>query len=155
MLSVMTALAFIATLSVAGMRPASNALHDFLVVRPVSALDSATRGNLLLALLLIGIGGAIVCFAGGDGTRMLVTAAPDIATWLMTFEVSAYLDALSALAAAAMLTRLQPLHRLANRSNVSASRSIKFGSRPRSKHRHAVKLPANDDEDGAVRTIAS
>ncbi|WP_146173328.1 hypothetical protein [Sphingomonas faeni] len=59
-------------------------------------------------MFLLMLTAAMVTLVGeGDGIRLLTLAAPDVAIWITTFEISAYVDILMALAAAASSLRVR------------------------------------------------
>ena len=145
-----------ATLAVAKDTPIGRFLNRVMVELPAAALNRVTRGHILLAIVLVGLSGLIAWYGGADGVRMLSMAVPDAAGWLITFEVSAYLDVLAALAAASALVRLRSARDFLVMLLAPLMRRPATGeARPRCSRRRPVIAPANDDEDGAGFALAS
>lgn len=87
----------------------SQAMRRVLVEGPAARLLRITRGDIAVGLLLLMAAGMVTLVGEGDGVRLLTLAAPDVAMWITTFEVSAYLDIVMALAAAASSLRVRGL----------------------------------------------
>lgn len=62
-----------------------------------------SRGDVEVVIVLPIPAGMVTLVGGGDGIRILTLAAPDVAIWITTLEVSLYGDIALALAAAANL----------------------------------------------------
>jgi hypothetical protein len=149
-------LALWATLGLARDTPIARLLHRIMVEQPATALNRVNRGDILLAIVLIGLGSLIAWYGEADGVRMLSMAVPDAAVWLTTFEVSAYLDVLAALAATAALVRLRSARIFLMALLAPLMRRPAIGdARPRCSRRRAVIAPANDDGGGAGLALAS
>ncbi len=102
-----TAIACWLVIATAPRTPIGKAMHRMLVDKPATRLARFTRGDAAVMVLLM-IAAAMVTLVGeGDGIRLLTLAAPDVAVWITTFEVSAYLDVVMALAAAASSLRVR------------------------------------------------
>ncbi|MDD1451254.1 hypothetical protein NHF48_010140 [Sphingomonas sp. H160509] len=72
-----------------------------LIDKPAARLARFTRGDAAVMVLLMLTAAMVTLVGEGDGIRLLTLTAPDVAIWITTFEVSAYVDILMALAAAA------------------------------------------------------
>ena len=145
-----------ATLTVAEGTPIGAFLQRVMVELPAAILERVTRGHILLALVMIVLVGLAVCFGEGDGVRMLSMAAPDIAAWLTTFEISAYLDVAASLVAVASAMRVKNVRdRVVTALALPSRRPAQGETRPRCSRRRAQIVPANDDEDGAPLALAS
>ena len=148
-------LALWATLMVAGDTPIGRFLHRAMVELPATALNRITRGHVLPAIVVIGLGSLIAWYGQADGVRMLSMAVPDATAWLTSFEVSAYLDVLAALAATSMLMPLRSARDLGSAIFAPLMKRASTGdSRPRCSRHRAAPAPANDDEDGAGFALA-
>jgi hypothetical protein len=87
--------------------PIGIALRHALIDRPAARLMRATRGDAAVMVLLMMTAAMVTLVGEGDGIGMLAMGAPDVAVWITTFEVSAYVDILIALGAAASGLRLR------------------------------------------------
>lgn len=106
-----TAIACWLIMAGASQTPLGKAMHRMLVDAPAMRLSRFTRGDAAVIVLMM-IAAAMVTLVGeGDGIRVLTLAAPDIAIWITTFEMSAYLDIVMALAAAAAGLRVRGMAR--------------------------------------------
>ena len=86
---------------------------------------------------------------------MIGFAAPDVTAWFTAFEITSYLDAVTAVALAASTMRLKTVRRLSIAVFVSSfRRPIVSGARPRYTRDKTTVTPANDDEDGAAFALA-
>ena len=75
------------------------AMQRVLVDRPAARLTRFSRGDAAVMFFLMMAAAMVALVGEGDGIRLLTFAAPDVAIWITTFEVSAYLDIVMALAA--------------------------------------------------------
>lgn len=148
-------LALWATLAIARETPIGWFLHRAMVELPAAALNRVTRGQIILTVAVIGLACLHVYYEQADGVRLLSMAVPDIAAWLVTFEISAYLEVVAALVAS-MAMRLQSLraHVMAILAPITR-RWIGGDARPRCSRHRGHSAPANDDEDGAGLALAS
>ncbi len=87
--------------------PIGKALRRVLIDKPAARLARFTRGDAAVMVLLMLTAAMVTLVGEGDGIRLLTLAAPDVAIWITTFEVSAYVDILMALAAAASSLRVR------------------------------------------------
>ncbi|KQO05520.1 hypothetical protein [Sphingomonas sp. Leaf242] len=87
--------------------PIGKALRRVLIDKPAARLARLTRGDAAVMFLLMLTAAMVTLVGEGDGIRLLTLAAPDVAIWITTFEVSAYVDILMALAAAASSLRVR------------------------------------------------
>ncbi|MBD8618571.1 hypothetical protein IFT67_06515 [Sphingomonas sp. CFBP 13728] len=102
-----TAVACWLVMATAPQTPIGRAMRHVLIDKPAARLLRFTRGDAAVMFLLM-IAAAMVTLVGeGDGIRLLTLAAPDVAIWITTFEISAYFDILMALAAAASSLRVR------------------------------------------------
>ena len=83
------------------------AMRRALIDKPAARLARFTRGDAAVMVLLMLTAAMVTLVGEGDGIRLLTLAAPDVAIWITTFEVSAYVDILMALAAAASSLRVR------------------------------------------------
>lgn len=148
-------LALWAVLAIAGDTPIGRFLHRATVELPATALNRIIPGHVLLALMLIGFCGLMACYGEADGVRMLSMAVPDIAVWLVTVEVGAYLDAVAALVATFSAMRLKGARDRIAAAITLLTRRPSGNPRPRCSRQRGDTAPANDDEDGAGLALAS
>ncbi|BCA62434.1 hypothetical protein HMP09_1668 [Sphingomonas sp. HMP9] len=133
--------------------PIGRAMRYMLVAEPATRLSRFTRGDAAVIVLLM-IAAAMVTLVGeGDGIRVLTLAAPDIAVWITTFEVSAYLDIVLALAAAASSLRVRGA--VARYLGVFARRPAAKGHPRATRSRKTRSMVADNDDDRHWRGIAS
>lgn len=143
-------LAFWAALMAARGTPIGRLLHRIMVGIPAVALNSITRGHMLLAAVAFGLTCIVAWFGEADGLSMLGMAVPDAAAWVTTFEISAYFDVIAALVAASSATRLRAI-----KFQVLAAIMPRFHrqagkSRGRSIRQRCRAKAANDDDGGAL-----
>ena len=135
--------------------PVGRLLHRLMVEAPAARLARIPRRHLLIALALVSAGALLAWLGEGDGVRVLSMAAPETWAWLTTFEVSAYFDALAALAAASSAVRLQGIAARLPAAARRISRPSAGTARATRGRRRGIGLPANDDEDGLALALAS
>lgn len=87
--------------------PVGIALRHALIENPAARLLRVTRGDAAVMFMLMLTAAMVTLVGEGDGIGMLAMGAPDVAVWITTFEVSAYVDILIALGAAASGLRLR------------------------------------------------
>lgn len=142
---IFTAIVYWLVMATAPQTSIGKALRRMLIDRPAERLLRFSRGDAAVMFLLM-IAAAMVTLVGeGDGIRLLTLAAPDVAIWITTFEVSAYLDIVMALAATVSSLRVRGV--LARYMGV-------FGRRPAAKaHKRAIRsrkarptIADNDDD---------
>ncbi|URW75687.1 hypothetical protein M9980_00155 [Sphingomonas donggukensis] len=133
-----------AILCLAPQTPIGRALHRWTVAAPAARLNRITRGQVLLAMLLVSGASLVGWLIGHEAVRLIAMGLPDLAGIVATFEVTAYLDALAAIVTAASAARFGAVRTwLATvfRPRRATSRTPRTASRPVS------KATANDDED--------
>ncbi|RMB34238.1 hypothetical protein C8J47_1959 [Sphingomonas sp. PP-F2F-G114-C0414] len=104
-----TAVACWLAMATAPQTPIGNAMRRVLIDKPAARLARFTRGDAAVMVLLMLTAAMVTLVGEGDGIRLLTLAAPDVAIWITTFEISAYVDILMALAAAASSLRVRSL----------------------------------------------
>lgn len=145
-----------ATLIGAARTPIGRLLNRIMVEVPATALNRVEPGHIALAIVVTML--IVMHLNGGDADpiRMVAMFAPDIALWLVSVEISAIIEALAALAAAAAA-----LHRVGIAATLRAvfirlpRHTKNKANRARNGPRLNRKLPANDDENGAEFALAS
>ncbi len=132
--------------------PIGKALRRVLIDMPAARLARFTRGDAAVMFLLMLTAAMVTLVGEGDGIRLLTLAAPDVAIWITTFEISAYVDILMAVAAAASSLRV--------RSFMTRRLSV-FTRRPAAqKHKRAIRsrktrsTNASNDDDRHWRQTA-
>jgi len=118
--------------------PLSRSLRVLLVEAPVRRL---TRADVAVGLVLIAAACVMMFADDGDKVRAAMMGAPDIAIWLTSFEVSAYLDVAIGLIGAASGLRIRGLSaRLA---------AVLRRGRPVGANRRAIRVRKPDAPGGA------
>jgi len=145
MLTVMFLAAW-AILLLAPETPISRAIHRALVVWPAEKLSRVRGGHVLLFALLASVAAVVWWLLADDGLQMLRMGAPEIAAFVTSIEVSAYLDVLAAVIVSASTLRLQALRGIVVRGWMRLRPRARA---PRSRRQRAER-PANDDEDRPV-----
>jgi hypothetical protein len=131
------------TLLVAPDTPVGRFLHRHLVAALAARLDRITAGHILLALVLCGIVAFVTWLMQGDGLALLGFAAPEASSWLITFEVSGYLDLLAAAVVAATTLRVRGI---TSAWRAPRRRPSRRAPRARRSRRPARPVAGNDDE---------
>jgi hypothetical protein len=124
--------------------PIGRFLRRALVVAPAARLSRITRGEVLLVLLLVGGIGIVGALLGQEGVRLLSMGAPELASFLTAFEITAYLDALAAVVALYSTTNLRTLK--ARVVALLPRKANPRSARARRTARPARDGAANDDE---------
>ena len=147
-----TAIACWLVMATASQTPIGKALRRVLINKPAARLARFTRGDAAVVVLLM-IAAAMVTLVGeGDGIRLLTLAAPDVAVWITTFEVSAYLDVVMALAAAASSLRVRGA--MARYLSIFARRPAAKAHRRANRSRKTRPTIADNDDDRHWHGIA-
>jgi len=133
--------------------PIGIALRHVLIDRPAARLLRVTRGDAAVMVLLM-LTAAIVTLVGeGDGIGMLAMGAPDVAVWITTFEVSAYVDVIIALGAAASGLHLRgAIARYAG--TFARGGRARATDRARRSRKMRPSEADNDDEPGLLARVA-
>ncbi|MEG8025597.1 hypothetical protein QP162_16600 [Sphingomonas aurantiaca] len=133
--------------------PIGIALRHALIDRPVARLMRVTRGDAAVMVLLMLTAAMVTLVGEGDGIGMLAMGAPDIAVWITTFEVSAYVDVIIALGAAASGLRLRGA--IARYAGIFArSGRARATDRARRSRKMRPSEADNDDEPGLLVRVA-
>jgi len=121
--------------------PLSRSLRVLLVEAPVRRLARLTRADVAVGLVLIAAACVMMFADDGDRFRVAMMGAPDIAIWLTSFEVSAYLDVAIGVIGAASSLRIRGLPaRLA---------AVLRRGRPVGANRRAIRVRKPDALSGA------
>ncbi len=150
-----TALAFWLTLLIAPDTPIGRALHHWMVAIPARRLDRIGRGHVLLALLLLAAVSVVIWIMEQEGILLMSMAAPELAAFLTTVEISAYLDVVAALAITASSVRLRSIVTRFRTGIGRAIRSSPRTTRERKTARRTRPYAANDDGDQPEHAIAA
>lgn len=141
-----TAIACWLVMATAPQTPIGKAMGHILVEKPAARLLRFTRGDAAVMVLLMMAVMMVTLVGEGDGIRLLTLAAPDVAIWITTFEISAYLDIVIALAAAVSGHRVRGA--MARYLGVFARRPA-AGARKRAIRFHKTRSTvADNDDDG-------
>ncbi len=144
MLIGMLLMAVMATLALAKETPCGKALHRLVVEIPANALNRLSIGHLLLALAMLTLIGLVVRYGGTDGLQMIASSLPDLATWITTFEVGTYLDALAILAAISVIVRARIIRPMIA-PHLAALMPRRRSARPRDRRSRRQKRSTSDD----------
>ena len=148
-----TALACWLFMATAPQTPVGNAMRRMLIEKPAARLLRLTRADAAVMVLLM-IAAMMVTLVGeGDGIRLLTLAAPDVAIWITTFEVSAYLDIMVALVAASTSLRVRGV--LARYLGIFARRPAAKSHTRAIRSRKARPTAADNDDDTHRPAIAA
>ena len=144
-----------ATLAIAPETAIGRALHRLMVARPASTLTRLNRGHIVVVLVLLTVSLLLLWAAGGDGLKVIAMGTPETVTWLTTFEISAYVDALIAISAAATSVRLQGSPRRLIEAISTRLGFRKVRVRAIRNRRGQRSSPANDDDQPVPLRLAS
>jgi hypothetical protein len=145
-----------ATLICAARTPIGRLLNRLIVEVPATALNRVEPGHIALAMIVTMLIVMHLNAGDTDPIRMVAMFAPDIALWLVSIEISAIVEALAALTAAAAALRRVGVAATFRAMSIRLPRHTKHNAnRARNGLRLKRKLPANDDEDGAELALAS
>ena len=89
--------------------PIGSTLKRHLVDRPALRCNRVSGGQAALVAAVVVAGLLATWIGGGDGARMTGMAMPDVAMWLASAELTAYLDVAVAAAAGWAVLRAQGL----------------------------------------------
>lgn len=144
-------MAWIALL-IAGDTPFGRLLHHVMVDIPARV---ASRANVAIAFVILVLVVLHLSAGEADPVRLLGLFAPDLAIWLISFEISAVVEVAASVAALAawcwigIRSALTPLvARVWKRPEIKTRRA-------RRRRRRDRASPANDDEDGFELALAS
>ena len=121
-------------------------LDRALVQTPARMIGRITRGHLLLALALAGVIGLVFLILDHEGLRLMSMAAPEISSFLVTFEVSTWLDVAAAAIVAASTTRVRAVASLAKVRLTGLLRRPRTRARRSRPATPTTRRPANDDD---------
>ena len=130
----------------------ARALKRLLIEAPSRGLARVTRGRVALLVILGLIGAGLFLLFEADGLRLFAFMLPDVAGWLVAFDVSLFMDAAIVALAAANATRLGPVRqKIADRGLVLASavatRTRRAARALRTAAMRVIALRPNDDHD--------
>ncbi len=130
-------------------------LHHLMVERPAAALARVTFGHILLASALLAAAVIMLWLLQNDGLRLLASFTPGTISWIVAFDVSTYLEAVSALALIASAVRFRAirvkLHNILPRWFAQTGRRE---SRCRGASSPSSLKANNDNEDDSRRQAA-
>lgn len=149
----LTAIACWLVMATAPQTPIGRAMLRILVDKPATRLARLTRGDAAVMVLLMMAAMMVTLVGEGDGIRLLTLAAPDVAIWITTFEVSAYLDIVVALAAAASSLRARGA--MARYLSVLTKRPAAKAKKRAIRSRKAQPTGADNDDDRYGGAIAA
>jgi hypothetical protein len=136
--------------------PLGNAIHRWSVEVPAAALNRASAGHVLVALVLIVLTGAAIRYGITDWLRVTAMGLPDFTLWAMSFEVGVYLDAVAILAAISVVARVRLVRTVAVAYAASFSpRRWTARLRERRRRRGTRPIPAESGEDGIAFAFAA
>lgn len=98
--------------------PTPEFLGHLMVVLPAALISRITPLYGLATVIGLCLGSMIIWYGQCDVMRTTASALPEVVTWLTTFEVSIWLDAMIMLAMVASLTRLRHLSSLARAASM-------------------------------------
>lgn len=134
----------------AGDTPIGRAMRRVLVDAPARMLHRVHRGQWLMLLGLLCLGGVLGWLTEGESLRMMMMGAPDLMVMLASIELGTFVDVMVMAVLTASTVRLHTI--VAQVRGMFAGRTAR-ARRMRSRVQRV--LPANDDEDRrALRAAA-
>ncbi|ETC98268.1 hypothetical protein P792_10870 [Asaia sp. SF2.1] len=107
-------------------------LGHLMVVLPAALISRITPLYGLAMVIGLCLGSMIIWYGQRDIMRTTASALPEVVTWLTTFEVSIWLDAMIMLARVASLARLRLLSSLARAASMHFMARLGMSMRQRS-----------------------
>jgi len=142
-------------LLVAGNTPFGRLLHRVMVDIPAGAANRISRANVTITCVILVLAVLHLSAGEADPVRLLGLFAPDLAIWLIGFEISAVVEVAASVSALAVWCWISV-------KSVLAALFARVWRRPEIKTRQARRRrrrdrvsPANDDEDGGELSLAS
>ena len=133
-----------------GNTPIGRVMRHWLVEKPAAALARIERGAVITWLILGTIGVACFLVLEEEGLRLFAMALPELAGWVVAFEITSLVDASAMTLVIASTVRFGMV-----KAWIAARLPVRRAKRAR---RSRVVRPeiraANDDEDGAVALAA-
>ncbi|MEG3083051.1 hypothetical protein U1707_05315 [Sphingomonas sp. PB2P12] len=127
-------------------------IRRVLIDRPAARLARFSRGDAAVMFLLMMAAAMVTLVGEGDGIRLVALAAPDVAIWIATLEVSAYLDVLVTLAAAVSGLRIRSV--MARCLGIFAGSSVAKARQRGVRSRKTRPMVADNDDDRHWRETA-
>lgn len=150
MTAIVTLLGLWALLVAARGTPIGGMLGRTMVEMPARLIGRITRGHVLLTLALASVIGLVFLILDYEGIHLISMAAPEIATFLTSFEISTWLDvAATAIVTASTLRLRTAAAHLRERLGEARARTL----RPRRRTR-TTPPASNDDEPAPARHAA-
>lgn len=144
-----------AALAIAGDTPFGRLLHRVMVDMPARLASRLSRAHVAITFVILVLVVLHVSAGEGDPVRLLGLFAPDLAMWLISFEISAVIELAAGFAALATWCWISA-------KSAVAALVARLWKRPESRPKQARRRqrrdrvsPANDDEDGAELALAS
>jgi len=134
----------------AGDTPIGRAMRRVLVDAPARMLNKVHRGQWLMLLALLCVGGVLGWLTEGEAVRMMMMGAPDMMAMLASVELGTFVDILVVAVVTASTVRLRTI--VAHARGMLGWRSARAR---RTRTRVERALPANDDEDRSARRAAA
>ena len=129
------------TMVVASETPIGRSCHRWTVDKPARQLNRVTRGHVIFVVLLVSGFSLVGWLLGHEATRLMAMGLPDVLAMATMFEVTAYLDAIAAIVAAASAGKLGT-----TRTWIRSMLPRRRGSRAPRVH-CPTREAANDDSD--------
>ncbi|MBY8825036.1 hypothetical protein [Sphingomonas colocasiae] len=143
-----------AALAIAGNTPFGRLLHRMMVDMPARLANRLSRAHVAVTFVILVLVVLHLSAGEADPVRLLGLFAPDLAMWLIGFEISTVIELAAGFAALATWCWI-------NARNAVAALVARLWKRPRAKPKQARRRqrrdrvsPANDDEDGAELALA-
>lgn len=134
----------------AGNTPVGQILRRWLVDKPAAALARIERGAVIAWLILGTIGVACFLVLEEEGLRLFAMALPELAGWVVAFEITSLVDAIAMTLVVASSVRFGAV-----KAWIAARLPARRAKRARRSRVVRTETPAaNDDEDGAAALAA-
>ncbi|NIJ22097.1 hypothetical protein FHS95_003808 [Sphingomonas naasensis] len=133
----------------AGDTATGRTMRRILVEAPARALNNVHRGQYLMLLLLILVGGTLGWLTEGESLRMMMMGAPELVGMLASLELGVFVDVLAVALLTASTVRI--------RTVIVLLRAPFARRAPRARRTHSApqrQTPANDDDRPAPALAA-
>lgn len=135
-------------LSIAGDTPFGRLLHRMMVDIPIRVASRVSRAHVAIGFVILVLVLLHLSAGQADPVRLLGLFAPDLAMWLISFEISAVIEVAASVGALAAWCWIGIRSALATLVARIWKRPDIKTRRARRRRRRDRTPPANDDEDG-------
>lgn len=133
----------------AGDTPIGRVMRHWLVNKPAAALARIERGAVITWLILGAIGFACFLVLEEEGLRLFAMALPELAGWVVAFEITSLVDAIAMTLVVASTMRFGTV-----KAWLAARLPVRRSKRARQRVARPEMRASNDDEDRAAALAA-